>query len=453
MIVTCRYKLGKSLQDRELQDLLFLALARVITQHPALCCSIIGEETANPVFGRLGSIELCDVVTLIQLKEVDNLVHHLEQLHDETWTNLNQQPAWKVVAFRPPGSQLVDVVEIAFVFHHALADGLSGAAFHRLLLQELLHTTSRHQETVNVPNVINVSRDIRLTDPLEDLVQLPLSWGFLAGQVLQEYGPRLPFRSPSTVWAGARCQTLEELPYRSRLRILSIPAERVEDLLNAARSETTTLTSFITGTIVVVLADLLPAAKRFVGITPYTMRRISRMSTNAIVNQISVCHTFYGNSLLNDIRVSSKLFPESTSRIWKVARYFQNDMKAELAKVPQDNLLGLLPYISNYRKFYQKKLSQPREATFEVSNLGAFNPTDHRGHDKSDEGHRNQGWTIENIIFTQGAQVIGPAFSVNCASIRDGSLNLAFSWQNGVVDESVIDAIVREFERSPTQKN
>jgi hypothetical protein len=207
-----------------------------------------------------------------------------------------------------------------------------------------------------------------------------------------------------------------------------------------------TLTSLITGTIVVALADLLPAAKRFMGITPYTMRRMSGTSTNAIVNQTSAFHTSYGNSLLNDIRFPSKPSLESTSRIWKVAHYFQSDMHAELGKCPKDNLLGLLPYVSNYQTFYQKKMSQPREATFEVSNLGAFNPT---GHDTVDESRRNRGWTIENITISQGAQVIGPAFSVNVASVRGGSLNLAFSWQDGVVDDSVIDAIVQEFERCP----
>lgn len=447
MIVTCRYRLGKSLQSPELQDLLFVALSRVTARHAALCCSILDEETEEPAFGLLQSIDLRDVVTFIQLEGPDYLAHHLEQLHDERWTNLERLPAWKLVIFRHADADPGDHVDIVFVFHHGLADGLSGAAFHRSLLHELRDTTSSRQEDVDVPKVIDVSRSTQLTDPLEALVQLPLSWGFLAGQIFREYGPRRLFGSSTTLWAGARRETLEKIPYRSRLRILSIPADTVEKLLNAARSEAITLTSVITATLVVVLADLLPAAERFVGTTPYTMRRVCGTSMDTIVNQTSGFETSYSKSLLAEIRTSSKSFPHSTSRIWKVARYFHNNLKTEIGRAPKDNPVGMLPYISNYHKFCQGKLSQQREVTFEVSNLGLFNPANHG----DNEDQEKKSWTIEDILFSQGAQVLGSAFAVNCASVRGGSLNLAFSWQEGVVDESFIDTIVREFEHMTSQ--
>lgn len=448
VIVTCRYTLGTSSSEiRQLDNLLYSALALVITHHPALCCSIIGEESENPVVRRLQSIDLRNLVSLVQLDEVDHLVHHLEKLHDETWTKLDQRPAWKVVVFRPPGGTLNNEIDIAFIFHHALADGLSGAAFHSALLQELRHATSLDQEALDAPKVIQVPRNIRLTDPLEDSIKLSLSWSFLTSQLLQEFGPRwLCGPRATTLWAGARCKTLEECPYKTRLRVLSIPAVRVEDWLNAARREKVTLTSFITATIVVTLASLLPEAERFVGVTPYTMRRFCGTSMDAIVNQTSGFNTPYDHNLLNQIRVSSQSSPDRDSQIWKVAHYFHSEMKAELGRCPKDNLIGLLPYIPSYQQFYEKKLGQTREATFEVSNLGKLELPIDGGH----QTENKDGWTIGSILFSQGPQVVGPAFTVNCASVSGGSLNLVFGWQDGVVAESVIDAIVRDFESSAT---
>lgn len=180
------------------------------------------------------------------------------------------------------------------------------------------------------------------------------------------------------------------------------------------------------------------------------------------MNQTSVVQTTYDKNLLDKIRASiNHQFPDGKAGTWTIAHYFHSTLKTEIAQCPQDNIVSLLPYISNYENFYKSKIGKPRESTFEVSNLGAFDPSfdddDDDGKSKqvkeSNTDSRNDGdvdgWRIENILFSQGPQVLGPAFAVNCASLSHGRgpLNLVLSWQDGVVEEEIIDAIANGFEQ------
>lgn len=455
MVVTCQYKLGQTLQDHRIRDIIYLALSKVIPSHTALCCSIIGEETETSVYGLLPEIDLQDVVSFNRLDKADDFLNRIEQLHDELWTQLDRRPAWKLEVFRHPSSEAVTIVDIAFVFHHALADGLSGAAFHKALLRELPNATNAGK-TVRVSSTVKIPSDLTLEEPLEKLVQLPLSWSFLATQVFKEYAPSWLSRTTSTLWAGANCEISENRPFRARLRTVQIPAPQVSRLLQLCRKQKITLTSLITGMLVNALANEMPTASQFLGSTPYTMRNHTGTSKNAIVNQTSVCMTTYNHDLLQEIRHPSKdQFPDINSHIWTAAHHFHATLQTELSQCPRDNAVGLLSYISNYRNFYLKKLNKPRETTFEVSNLGVFNPSFTSSNDNNSKSQPtkasihedNSSWSMDNITFTQGPQVVGAAFALNCASLVGGRMNLVFSWQEGVMDEEAMDALARRLER------
>lgn len=436
VIVTCCYTIARPLEARELDDLLRLALAKIVARHAALCCCVVGEDTENPAVHRLESIDLASVLSFVQLNHFDQLARHLERLHDQTWTNVDQSPLWKVVVFQPTVSGATTVIDIAFVFHHALMDGLSGPAFHKSLLHELQNATSAYTQAGDIPSVIEVPQDIQLIQPLETLVRFSLSWVFLARQVIQEYAPRLLSGSQDTTWAAAPCAPLDERDFKTRIRLVSVPADESQAMLQAARDQNTTLTALINGIIVKALADAVPAAKQFVATTPYTMRKWTGTSTDEMVNQVSVVQTTYDSAFLDEVRAAHE---KSIEAIWRVARYFQAEMRAALDKVPQDNVIGLLPYVSSYKDYYMKRLGQPRETTFEVSNLGR-QVFETRG---EDSGTKQEEWAIENVTFTQGTTVVGPAITISCASIGTGALNLALTWQKGVVEESIVDAVVQ----------
>lgn len=48
---------------------------------------------------------------------------------------------------------------------------------------------------------------------------------------------------------------------------------------------------------------------------------------------------------------------------------------------------------------------------------------------------------LERLVFTQCGMVVGAAFGCSVVSVRDGPLVLGFTWQQGVVDEALMDGI------------
>lgn len=151
----------------------------------------------------------------------------------------------------------------------------------------------------------------------------------------------------------------------------------------------------------------------------------------------STLETQYPVDVLDRFRRTSNT-SEHAESLWVTARYFHSQMQEELARCPQDNLAGLLPYITDFVEFYRKKIGKAREATFEVSNVGVFT-----------QEQQSSEWSLNNMTFTQGALPAGPAFAVNCASVQGGPLTITITWQHSVVDEAIIDAVAQGFAELP----
>ncbi|KAI9717967.1 MAG: hypothetical protein M1828_007059 [Chrysothrix sp. TS-e1954] len=409
VILTISYTDNPARSTEELKRRIVSSLPRLLIQHPALCCYITGAATSSPTFRLLDTIAVEDVV---QMKRLEcDLPTRLQELHDQPWSEA-RKPLWRLAVLQDDDTPST---HLAFVYHHAIGDGLSGAAFQRSLIQALARGTGT-QDSGASPNVIEVP-SVSLSKPVEDLLSFSLSWGFLAKQVLQEYAPRWLVGAPPEIWAGKRIQTLDECPSRTRLRIVDLQAD---ELLVRCREHGVTLTSLITATIACSLSDALPNAPAFIGMTPYTLRRFTGTSMDEMVNQTSTSTMRYPRETIDG--------RSANERLWSVATKFQDHMRDELAQCPSNNPVGLLPYVIDTIEYYRKKFGKPREATWELSNIGAFN------HDGSAE------WTPEYMTFTQGAAPTGSAFGVNCVSI-DGLLSMTISHQESVIDKAIVDAV------------
>lgn len=452
VIITASYTYHFKLDNKSLHSIFCTAISRLLHQHAPLCCYVEGERTAEPVFRRLDTLQVEDVLQISTLAKGESLAVKLQDLHDQPW-DWNQKPLWKLVVLEQPetdystGTGTVTStgtatgtstgtrfkLHVAFVYHHAIGDGLSGVAFHRSLLQELEIVQSIDLDERQPPQAIDVPTSVSLIEPIEKLVTFPLSWPFLVKQVVQEYAPRWIIGAPSPLWAGLTVQTIEDCPLRSRIGIVAIPDNEVQKLLKQTKEHNVSLTSLLTASIVSALAYAIPEASRLIGITPYTLRRVTRTSMDEMVNQTSGFETSYEADLLNRIRKSSNDM-ERRESLWQTASYFHSQMQDELARCPRDNVVGLLPYVSDHINFYRKKIGRAREATWEVSNVGVV---------KTSQVPRS--WKLEGMTFTQGAAPVGPAFAVNCASVKGGPLTLAISWQDSIIGEDIIDAVNKSF--------
>ena len=443
VILTASYTIQLKLDDASLKSIFCAAISKLLDRHPSLCCCVEGEDTPKPMFIRLKTIETKDVLQISDLEKKESVSQKLQELHDQPWL-LGRKPLWKLVVMREPqiASDICTIpkLHVAFVYHHVIGDGLSGAALHRSLLRELENVEHTRQDLRGAPKSIDTPTSVNLIEPIENLTLLPLSWTFLIKQVLQEYAPRWLIGAPPPIWAGRPPQSLDKCSFRSRARVVILESRKLERLIEMSKKHRTTLTSLLTAAIVLSLAEAVPGATRILGMTPYTLRRLTGTSMDEMVNQTSAVAANYEAKSLDDLRQASSA-SERVEGFWKIADSFNTEMQNELARCPLDNLIGLLPYVYDHVQYYQKKFGKAREATFELSNLGVFK--------KSEESLPNM-WRLESMTFSQGAQPLGPAFAVNCVSVQGGPLTIAITWQDSVVDEDIIDTISRQLAELPS---
>lgn len=84
---------------------------------------------------------------------------------------------------------------------------------------------------------------------------------------------------------------------------------------------------------------------------------------------------------------------------------------------------------------FKSMIGKPRDAAFEVTNVGRFSPFTTK---KTGDSPR---WQLGKVPLSRSSVVSGAAITVSVATGGNGSLAIGFSWQEGVVENEVIDNI------------
>jgi hypothetical protein len=411
----------------------------VILRYPPLCCGIVNEDKSEPAFIRLDSIDLLkcveykDISALIPSEYERDLEKILEHQHSQLWPDIHCRPGWRVVIVQSPVSARAEpVFEVIFAFHHALADGISGILFHRSMLEALNNPI----ETAKVTNhILHIPASISLSPPIEKSIKFKISWSFFLSELWREVKPRWLFPESSVPWTAAPCSAAHIRDYKSRVKILSIPSNLVPKILSVCREQNVTLTGFLHGLIVVSLATRVPTATSFTSETPFSLRHLTgKPQGDEMGVYVSALFARYSSDLILGIRGVQSDPVKEMEHIWALAREFQEAKLAELSRLPNDNFIGLLPYVKNLHRMFSSRIGKARGVTYTMSNIGTLRA----------EGEGNS-WKIERVVFSQSGMGTGPAMAFNVASVTGGPLVVSVTWLEGV-DENLIDALVKDVE-------
>ncbi|TVY38079.1 putative alcohol acetyltransferase [Lachnellula subtilissima] len=412
------------------------ALVKVIVEHAALCCGIINEDKNDPAYVRLDSIDVSKCIDYRTLKTLSAEEHEqeltriLEQRHSELWPDPSTLPPWKVIIVQSDAlSSQASAFDAIFAFHHALGDGLSGVVFHR----SFLHALNSSEGDKSTSRILKVPEPISLPPAMEKTIDFKICWYFLLVQLWKEIRPRWLFPDPAPPWAALPCSAANIQNYKSRVRIMTIEPELVPKILVASREQKATITGLLHGLIVTSLTTHVPEATSFASGTPFSLRHLTGLSpTKEMGVQVSAHISTYTPEIISRIR-SSRTPEQVTSEIWNIARNFRAAMAAELAALPNDNLVGLIPYISGMHQYFQSKIGKPRAETYELSNVGNMN-------NKEVEGK----WNIERDFFTQSGMATGSPVSFNVASVSGGPLCVTVTWLQGDIEEELVDKLAED---------
>lgn len=325
-----------------------------------------------------------------------------------------------------------------FVYHHGVADGGSGAAFHRGFLDALKDAVTLNLTPDNVKSVIP-SPDAPLLPNVEALHPMPFSFSFALSVVLKD---RFGKTHDPGLWAGAKITA----PLENRVRHVVVSKQDTIAFKDLCRKNQTTVTAALQTLIATALFRNLPAKftklKCDGAISSRRWLRGNAVTADSIGNWVQDYHEKYKredfckqtkSSDNNDVEFS-----------WAEAQRSKRTLDRILSSMGKNASMYLLKYIKDFQKdFFLPKVGKDRASSFELSNLGVFRPNQPQKNENTGAtGQENEVPRISRVVFSQSANVTGAALETSAITGADGCLVLAFSWQKGIIEEELVAAVI-----------
>jgi hypothetical protein len=424
-----------------IESLVFAALRILINSHSILGAITHNEDKNSPQFMRLDRIDLKTCTNFIERKkpfvpteagEVDQeLDALLESQHKLNWNrDIGTRPFWRLIVLHSPG--VTHELTITWVFHHALADGISALVFHRDFLAAL--NSLKDGETLEGGAIVETLKK-DLVPPMDKLLDLPLSIPYLITKLWRDWFPR---RHPK-LWTGAK---ISKTSRGSDLRLQTIVLSRdnTAKLIQLSRDNKTTLTATLECvTSSAILANLDPSNHDRVKVDgALSFRCFMKDLDIDINNQMGAYVSQYLNEHVhpNSAAQGNGAAGQTTAHdifSWTEAQATRAVITKEIGKNGKNSVVGLLKWVGNQNTFWLGKVGQDREESFEITNIGVW---------KSALQENDGDWKIGRVVFSQGSAVTGPAFALSIATGGDGCLVLTFSWLESVVDRVLFEKII-----------
>ncbi|KAI0445936.1 hypothetical protein F4803DRAFT_506077 [Xylaria telfairii] len=492
VIVTCRYKVPSTYlrqQSLSLYDAIENALAAVVLRQAMLCVGIAGEDTKEPAFVHLKTIDMRRMIEWDELlstgitadknkdeedlavtQREDHLIRALEKYHEALWEHLADKPGWKIVVHHDPRqlgalqSKEEDALlslDISFCFHHAYSDGKGGYIFHRDL-QRALNNTARPPELNN--HILHLPTAPTLPPAMDTLIPFSLSWAFILRMIWAEilypvllppFLRRLLFLEPKEAdipWTGAPVDGSN--PKVHIRMLLKVNEAQLSRIMAQCRSHKTSLTGLLHALIARSLSRLI-RGKPFRSMTPISLARYADPSIagstftpdgtiHCLITGLSCGHDLDTLRRLQQGRDDGHTRVGDDAAVWALARDITARLRDKAASLPRDDIQALSGLIGDWHGFIRNKFGKARDDTWELSNLGSLSVVDsgivESGKNEEDEGH----WLIDRAVFTQGANAASAAIKINVAGVAGHGICVTVNWQDGIVDVDLVEKLVGE---------
>ncbi|OJK00223.1 hypothetical protein ASPACDRAFT_78153 [Aspergillus aculeatus ATCC 16872] len=353
--------------------------------------------------------------------------------HGAIWPS--NKPAWRVVVLEHlrnktesnSNQAVLERLDIAFLAHHAIADGLSGLAFH-VSLMENLHDISASASPPTWPMAFNETLEAPAT--VEECVDC---LGCTCARC---------DASPSChdqVWAGAAVSPGSATIFKSMARVVTIPADRLSGVLRRCKRSNITLTGLLHALICASLHRGIPEDHSgFRAVTPFSVRRHTKASDGDIVNHISYLTSYVPRDQLDRIAQCEHGSASEERAIVELAQSFGRDIGTKVREYPHGSMVTQLARIGDLLSHCRNQNGKPRQYTYELSNLGRAPMV---------ASSKSNGLKLEKVVFTQCGMVTGPALGFNCVSVPGRPLTISITWQCGVVEGSLVEQVARDLEK------
>ena len=431
--ITGYYVLQPFSSIASLEQTIYAALSLVVHQHPILSVIIANISTPCPSFDNLPYFDLQNVVSIIDRQrpypsgdgrdvELDEL---LETPHNESFENdANDVPFWRLLILRNPVQGGDHTFTASFVYHPAIADGISGLVFHKHFLAAL------NSSPKPLRSAITQTPKIPLLPELEKHCSFPVSFSRLVKAFFEDKFSSLP----RGIWAGAPASMKGQRRFRSATLSPSITS----DFTAACQSNGTTLQATIQ----------VLAAESLFSILPNKFKRVDCnivVSLRGLLDELAVKESMGALSSSTLDQYDRSMFETDGFR-WNEAHRSRDVIAVYHELKGKDDMVGLLKYVKNYKKQCWSKVGRPRVAGFEINNAGIFE--EDRSVEISDriDEEETEEWKVGRMVFSQSAGVLSAAVMISIVIGGDGGLTLGYAWQKGAVDKTIVVKLMEKMQ-------
>ncbi|KAK6537450.1 hypothetical protein TWF694_011636 [Orbilia ellipsospora] len=448
-------------------DTLIRALHPVLKQHPILSVGVQlpSKPTSPPSFIRLPSIDFTKASNFILWEKSDTANSHEREyknlicrLHDTPFKNdlLGTEPLWRIAVLQrsyhvptaydsPTNGEGRNDYEIVFCYHHAIADGMSGAAFHYSLF-EALNSSADKATSGSGWHLYTPPEDLEILPPMEDVIDFGMGLktaGRIAGHIAKGV---LPSFLQKSVWTGGKVGDKLE---STKIETVVVDPYRLESLIEILKERKVSMTSFIT----YATAEALYTTMKTTDEAEFGKMKTLRVSLPMSYRR----HAEWGNDVMVDcigaINWDIAKFKDLEHEVHAM-RKLTGELKHE-SGVTRDTEVGLLALVPDMGAFFKGQVGKERGLTFEVSNLGVLDVSkigkarkeDGKAEAKDEGAKKEADWRIEEALFSQSASIVGPMFSINVATVR-GRMVIVVQWMDTVIKDKVMEALVTRLDRN-----
>ncbi|CAK7210524.1 Alcohol acetyltransferase [Sporothrix curviconia] len=473
VITVCRYALPAGPQRRpdeaQVKASMRQALKTVVLEKlPSLRVGVKGEDTKQPVFVSLPSLDLREHLEWVartpgQASDAYDaqLMRDLERENARPWLDVATHSPWRVIVYLNTADGWADV---AFAVHHALADGMSGAIFHGHLVETLNSQAERgvdaagdRSDKSEQGDMLAFTEQPTIIATQEDLVKFTLSWSYTISTVWRELAPAWLKGVPKAeAYTGHRV-TLEP-KLKGNLRVFHLTPDHAAALLAGCHAHGVTLTALMHVLLMVLFARRLPAdvASSFKGGVPVNMRPYVRKPADHNNPALDVFRSFgnfvasyfytYGADAVADGRAVAATASEDDEKVWRAASQVGTDLKARLANITEDNVLGLMGWISDWHDWWRKHEGKIRESTWYLSNTGSIPATGglSTAADAAESPASPPQWMLTRNFYTQSSLGKDALINLNIGGIRGGEMSFIVAWHHGVTEDEFGDNFAKD---------
>ncbi|RBR25474.1 uncharacterized protein FIESC28_01712 [Fusarium coffeatum] len=444
VVVSATYSIPS---DKPSKEAIYAALGEVITENPILRVGIKDEGETKAYFTHIPEMKLDNFVEF-RSSVPEKFTKNLEELHcwchDQIFQDVETRPPWRMVVLRPAG-EAPEFEAIVFAFHHSLMDGMGGRLFHEKLLAKLntLPPNPSWSSTLSFPElpVLPEPQDkvIDYTTTIPHRLMGWCSWMW----------PSFLSRATPEIWSAEPIDFSR--PHKTRIVTANIPPNVVKSVLEDTRSHGTSLTGLLHAVALTSLSRRVPDALGFVSSTPISMRPyLSPTADPALKEALFGCVSGTSHEhQLTAIKALRRAQGDALDDlVWSHAQKIKDELKQKTSTLPANDGLQALRGIKDWTEFLTDRDHQKRTKTWEVSNIGQLTQVSESGDEEESDVEKR---TITHAMFTNSPMISSDPMSISVISVKGGGLTLGITWNEGIVDEELMEALGDDLESAMKQ--